>query len=191
MGSPSGRKDERLNARRWLNEAQRQLNDEYFFNAYFSAYVALVAASAASVMRRGGNQIDRDDDCAERIAIESSMKNDAKNIDDFLIGPGRTDRDRLCRRQVEYGDDYLIAKSSNVELNISRDRLLEYWSPIRTERLSLIEAEDQALQLANLFRIVRNRLFHGRKMYDRGGPDADLFERLTPVLLGVVDVMSK
>jgi hypothetical protein len=54
---------------------------------------------------------------------------------------------------------------------------------------SKAEIKNQALYLGVIFRKIRNRLFHGGKMNDPHGTDADLLMRLNPILFGVVEVI--
>ncbi len=199
MNSPHLRRDERklgdrsVFAREWLEDAKRHQKEQRVFSAFFSAYIALVAASCQMAGDSGASQryAKRSDEQFERSAIESALKYRAKHLDDFLKSDnGKKIATRLWQREVPEGEKFKIIESSNdPELEEAARLLYENWLPVSLAGKPLISPEVQAEKLGYLLRKIRNRLFHGQKMNDPNGADADLLERINPLLIGVVEVI--
>lgn len=185
------KRDYELNAFKWLIQARESLDRGQVFNAYFSAYVALVAAATNRCIRTGGMSGDSDDEQFESKAINTVFRSMAPQIHEYLFSSeGKLECSRLRARSVDGdGDAQMIGAPRGSSLESSRDRLIDFWNPLRAP-LSPREVEEQAEHLATLFRNVRNRLFHGQKSYDNQGPDADLLRCAAPILIGVVQVID-
>ena len=191
MGTSS---DGKLKAQVWLRHAKQSLEQDNVFNGYFEAYIALASTAANLAVSQGRYSSSNRDDVDEGVAIEDAMIGRAKDINQFLESPEGTKlRCDLWNRDVagEDGARIIGEVGSNDMLRNSRTRLGAFWSPIRSGTLSEREVEEQARHLAFLFRVVRNRLFHGTKIYDRHGSDADLLRKVAPIVIGVVEVLAQ
>ena len=83
----------------------------------------------------------------------------------------------------------MIGSVNDSELLTATAFLFSLWSPLANLSKGKIEIVSQANNLGLIFRKVRNRLFHGGKMNDPNGTDADLLNRLNPILFGVIEVL--
>ena len=180
-------------AREWLEDARLQQDERRVFSAFFSGYVALVAASSQMAgdygeYKRYENQLDEH---LERKAIEFAMAERANEIDEYLISQNGMSATTLLRsREVPEGEKFrMIGSVNDSELMTATSFLFSLWSPLANSSKSKVEIVSQANNLGLIFRKVRNRLFHGGKMNDPNGTDADLLERLNPILIGVVEVL--
>lgn len=199
MNQPQLRRAERrlgdrsIFAREWLEDARRNHEEQRFFSAFFAAYIALVAASCQLAGDSG--EVKRyaksSDEHFEKLAIECALKYRAQQLDDFLKSEnGRRITTRLWQREVPEGERFKIIDSSNdLELEKATKLLYEKWLPVSLADRSLITPEVQAEMVGLLLRKIRNRLFHGEKMNDPNGADADLLERVNPLLISVVEVI--
>ena len=180
-------------AREWLEDARLQQEERRVFSAFFSGYVALVAASSQMAGDHGvyKRYEKQPDEHLERKAIEFAMTQRAVEIDKFLISDeGVRATSSLRSREVPEGDNFkMIGSVNDSELLTATAFLFSLWSPLANLSKGKIEIVSQANNLGLIFRKVRNRLFHGGKMNDPNGTDADLLERLNPILFGIVEVL--
>lgn len=180
-------------AREWLEDARLQQEERRVFSAFFSGYVALVAASSQMAGDHGEYKRyeKHPDERLERKAIEFAMTQRAVEIDKFLISEeGVRATSSLRSREVPEGDNFkMIGSVNDSELLTATAFLFSLWSPLANLSKGKIEIASQANNLGLIFRKVRNRLFHGGKMNDPNGTDADLLERLNPILFGIVEVL--
>ena len=180
-------------AREWLGDARLQQEERRVFSAFFSGYVALVAAASQMAgdhgeFQRYANQLD---DHLERKAIEFALSNRSVEIDNFIISQeGVRATGSLRSREVPEGEEFkMIGSVNDSELMMAASSLFGLWSPLANSSKSKTDIKNQAKYLGLVFRKVRNRLFHGGKMNDPHGSDADLLERINPILFGVVEVL--
>ncbi len=194
--SPQPRNEMRLGersdfAREWLKDAQIQQENRKVFSAFFSGYIALVAAAAQIAADEGAfrQYANQSDEHLERKAIEFAMNAYAVPIDEFIkSAEGANAAQMLRSREVPEGEEFkLIGSVSDPDLTKAASHLYSLWSPLAATTKSDEDITSQALNLAIVFRKVRNRLFHGGKMNDPQGTDADLLERLNRILFGVVE----
>jgi len=180
-------------ARQWLRDAVSHQEERRVFSAFFSGYVALIAASWQLAINHGQFQKDSNmaDETQERKAIEFAMSKRSIEIDRFITSEdGKRVTTSLRIREVPEGDDFkMIGSLSDSELKGVTSFLYELWSPLGHLTKNREEIKNQADGLGLVFRKVRNRLFHGGKLNDPNGTDADLLEHLNPILFGVVEVL--
>ena len=180
-------------AREWLEDARDQQDEKRVFSAFFSGYIALVAASSQMAgdhgeFRKYENQLD---DHLERKAIEFAMSERSGQINKFIHSQdGARAVGSLRLREVPEGEEFkMIGSVNDAEFKEIVAFLFSLWSPLADSTKSPTDITNQANYLGLVFRKVRNRLFHGGKMNDPNGTDADLLERLNPILFGVVEVL--
>ena len=177
-------------AREWLSDARAHYENKSYFSSYFSAYVALVAASTQFMADSGKSKQmgmgKKFEELIEITSINKAMKFNAGKIDKFLSSEeGKLAKNNLRMREVPGSETIrIIGDGTDEELREAGHWLYQCWSPLNSE---IIDIELQAQKLALIFRKVRNRLFHGEKAINLGGSDADLLERLNPILFGVVE----
>lgn len=182
-------------AREWLRSARDQQARGEVFSAYFSAYVALTVCCAQ--IRGDRNEKvtldDQHDENLEKDAIEAAFKFKYREISDFLDGEhGKRLTAAIWQREIlENKDARIIGPGTSEELKQAALRLSKFFSPSRFEPLSPSEQAEQAQELTVVFRKVRNRLFHGGKMNDPNGSDADLLGKLNPLLIEIVEILQK
>jgi len=182
-------------AREWLRSARDQQARGDVFSAYFSAYVALTVCCAQ--IRGDRNEKvtldDRHDETLEKDAIEAAFKYKHREISDFLDGEhGKRLTAAIWQREIlENKDARIIGPGTSEELKQAALRLSKFFSPSRFEPLSPPELVEQAQELTVVFRKVRNRLFHGGKMNDPNGSDADLLGKLNPLLIEIVEILQQ
>ena len=179
-------------ARRWHDEAQRYLKEKDFFSAYFAGYISLAVFSALFYSENCGGPTETADDQWESKAIRYTLEKRAAALSLTLAGPPVPPEVADLRSRVVHGvgDRPIMGAQSQPDdaLDMSTKTLYDLWSPLRTMGLTQAEADRHARALETVFRKVRNRLFHGQKDYGVD-TDADLLERLTPVLLTVVTAL--
>jgi hypothetical protein len=180
-------------SREWLEDARLQQEQGRVFSAFFSGYIALVAASSQlsgdhGAFQKYANQMDEH---LEREAIEFAVAERSIGIEKFLSSSeGKQAKNLLRNREVPEGEDFkMIGSVRDLELTSAATYLFNLWSPISSGLRSKAEIKNQALYLGVVFRKIRNRLFHGGKMNDPHGTDADLLMRLNPILFEVVEVI--
>lgn len=178
-------------AREWLEDARSQQEVRRVFSAFFSGYVALVAASSQMAGDHGEfkKYVNQSDEQLERKAIEFAIICRAVEINNYLVSvDGVRATSSLRNRVVPEGDEFkMIGPVNDSELTAATSYLYDIWSPLVGSSMSNSEMIRQANNLGIIFRKIRNRLFHGGKMNDPNGSDADLLERLNPILFGVVE----
>ncbi len=178
-------------AREWLEDARVQQENRKVFSAFFSGYVALVACATQIAADEGAfrTYANQPDELLEREAIEFAMKAYSVGINKFITSAEGARVTGLMRsREVPEGDEFkMIGSVNDPELTEAASHLYSLWSPLAVATKSGEDVTSQAANLAIVFRKVRNRLFHGGKMCDPHGTDADLLERLNQVLFGVVE----
>ena len=179
-------------AREWLDSARKQQNTGQVFSAFFSAYIAL-AVCATQIMGDSGNGPKGDDENWEREAIEKAMNYKHKEIAAFLeTDNGIRIKQAIWQREIpENKDIQIIGSVDDPVLQQAARNLTTFFRPLRNSPLTTKEKISQAQDLSILFRKVRNRLFHGRKMNDPDGTDADLLNKLNPLLIEIVEILQK
>ena len=179
-------------AREWLDSARKQQNTGQVFSAFFSAYIAL-AVCATQIMGDSGNGPNGDDENWEREAIEKAMNYKHKEIAAFLeTDNGIRIKQAIWQREIpENKDIQIIGSVDDPVLQQAARNLTTFFKPLRNSPLTTKEKISQAQDLSILFRKVRNRLFHGRKMNDPDGTDAELLNKLNPLLIEIVEILQK
>ena len=179
-------------AREWLDSARKQQNTGQVFSAFFSAYIAL-AVCATQIMGDSGNGPNGDDENWEREAIEKAMNYKHKEIAAFLeTDNGIRIKQAIWQREIpENKDIQIIGSVDDPVLQRAARNLTTFFRPLRNSPLTTNEKISQAQDLSILFRKVRNRLFHGRKMNDPDGTDAELLNKLNPLLIEIVEILQK
>jgi hypothetical protein len=179
-------------AREWLDSARKQQNTGQVFSAYFSAYIALVVC-ATQIMGDSGNGPKGDDENWEKEAIEKAMDFKHKEIAAFLeTDYGIQIKQAIWQREIPENENIqIIGPENDPVLQQVAQRLSSYFRPLRNSPLNPKEKINQARDLSRLFRKVRNRLFHGRKMNDPEGTDAELLTKLNPLLIEVVEILQQ
>ena len=178
-------------AREWLEDARIQQENRKVFSAFFSGYIALVACATQIAADEGAfrTYANQPDELLEREAIEFAMKAHSVGIDVFIKSAEGVRATGLLRnREVPEGEEFkMIGSVSDPDLTEAASHLYRLWSPLESATKSGEDVFSQAANLAIVFRKVRNRLFHGGKMIDPQGTDAELLERLNLILFGVVE----
>ena len=179
-------------AREWLDSARKQQNIGQVFSAFFSAYIALVVC-ATQIMGDSGNGPKGDDENWEKVAIEKAIDYKRTEIAAFLeTDSGKQIKQAIWQREIPENKNIQILGPENDQvLQRVAKNLSSYFRPLRNSPLNLTEKINQARDLSILFRKVRNRLFHGRKMNDPEGTDAELLNKLNPLLIEVVEILQQ
>jgi hypothetical protein len=179
-------------AREWLDSARKQQNTSQVFSAFFSAYIAL-AVCATQIMGDSGNGPKGDDENWEKLAIEKAMNYKHKEIAAFLeTVNGIRIKQAIWQREIpENQNIHIIGPGNDRDLEQVTKNLSSYFRPLRNSPLNPNEKINQARDLSTLFRKVRNRLFHGGKLNDPEGSDAELLNKLNPLLIEIVEILQK
>jgi len=179
-------------AREWLDSARKQQNTGQVFSAYFSAYIALVVC-ATQIMGDNGYGPKGNDEHWEKKAVKKAMQYKHKEIAAFLeTDSGKQIKRAIWQREIPENENIqIIGPENDPVLQQVAKNLSSYFRPLRNSTLNLIEQNNQARDLSILFRKVRNRLFHGRKMNDPEGTDAELLNKLNPLLIEVVEILQQ
>ena len=179
-------------AREWLDSARKQQNTGQVFSAFFSAYIAL-AVCATQIMGDSGNGPKGDDENWEREAIEKAMNYKHKEIAALLeTENGTRIKHAIWQREIPENENFrIIGPGDDEVLKQAAINLSSYFTPSRNSLLSPQEKINLAKDLSTLFRKVRNRLFHGGKMNDPEGSDAELLDKLNPLLIEVVEILQQ
>ena len=199
MGANSGRvvvsvNDRSYFGRQWLDQAKSAYADGHVFSAFFSGYIALVCSATqmmADSSKSGRIQRNYDDDAWERKSIEESFTMRSRQIAEFVdsdLGKRITGQLRLREIPGE-ANSRIISTSGDQQFSKTVDLLNDFWSPVRMTPWNDASWEAHAKACAYLLRRVRNRLFHGEKLNDPNGSDAELLERLNPLLFGIVEIV--
>jgi hypothetical protein len=179
-------------AREWLDSARKQQNTGQVFSAFFSAYIALVVC-ATQIMGDSGNGPIGDDEKWEREAIEKAMNYKHKEIAAQLETEiGTRIKHAIWQREIPENENFrIIGPGDDKVLKQAAINLSSYFTPSRNSPLSPQEKINQAKDLSTLFRKVRNKLFHGGKMNDPEGSDAEVLNKLNPLLIEVVEILQR
>ena len=179
-------------AREWLDSARKQQSTGQVFSAFFSAYIALVVC-ATQIMGDSGNGPMGDDENWEKMAIEKAMNYKRKEIAVFLeTDSGKQIKQAIWQREIPENENIqIIGPENDRNLQLVAKNLSSYFRPLRNSPLNQTDQTNQARDLSILFRKVRNRLFHGRKMNDPEGTDAELLNKLNPLLIEVVEILQQ
>jgi len=179
-------------ARQWLHSARKQQDSGEVFSAFFSAYIALVVCATQVLGDRSSGPNGEDQDW-ERDAVVKALNYKRKEIATFLeTKSGTRIKQAIWQREIPENENIRIIGSANdEELKQVAKSLSSYFSPLRLIPLNPTEEINQALDLSTLFRKVRNRLFHGGKMNDPEGSDAELLNKLNPLLIEIVEILQK
>ena len=179
-------------AREWLDSARKQQITGQVFSAYFSAYIALVVC-ATQIMGDNGDGPKGNDEHWEKKAVRKAMKHKHKEIAAFLeTDSGIRIKQAIWQREIpENKNNQIIGPENDAVLQQVAKNLSAFFRPLRISPLTPSEKINQAQDLSILFRKVRNRLFHGRKMNDPEGTDAELLNKLNPLLIEIVEILQK
>jgi hypothetical protein len=179
-------------AREWLDSARNQQNIGQVFSAFFSAYIALVVC-AIQIMGDSGNSPKGDDENWEKVAIEKAMHYKRKEIAAFLeTDSGKQIKHAIWQREIPENENIqIIGPENDPKLQLVAKNLSSYFRPLRNSPLNQTDLTNQSRDLSILFRKVRIRLFHGRKMNDPEGTDAELLNKLNPLLIEVVEILQQ
>ena len=179
-------------AREWLDSARKQQYIGQVFSAFFSAYIALVVC-ATQIMGDSGNGPKGDDENWEKMAIEKAMHYKRTEIAAFLeTDSGKQIKQAIWQREIPENENIqIIGPENDQNLQQVAKNLSSYFRPLRNLPLNPTDQTNQARDLSILFRKVRNRLFHGRKMNDPEGTDAELLNKLNPLLIEVVEILQQ
>jgi hypothetical protein len=180
--------------RQWLDRAKIAYADGDVFSSFFSGYIALVGSATqmmADSSKSGRIQKSNDDDAWEWVSIEESFTIRARQIAEFVDSDlGRKITGRLRLREIPgESNSRIISTSGDQQFSKAVDLLNDFWSPVRMMSWDDSSLEVHAKACAYLFRRVRNRLFHGEKLNDPDGSDAELLERLNPLLFEIVEIV--
>jgi hypothetical protein len=198
MSDPSARKVQRVSDRwrfggEWLQNGRRAFGDGDVFGAFFYSYIALVCAATQVIADNGSQgQVERaDDEKWEGAAIRQALVLQSVELSRWIESPeGRRVTSSLRLREVPGGSESKIVGTDDDKYFAKIVGYLDsFWNPNRTQPLSKQEMNLHAECCAYLLRRIRNRLFHGQKTYDRQGADADLLDKIDPLLSGIVEVL--
>jgi hypothetical protein len=144
-------------------------------------------------MGDSGNGPIGDDENWEREAIEKAMKFKHKEIASFLdTDNGVRIKQAIWQREIpENKNIQIIGAENDPVLQQVAKNLSAFFRPLQNSPLTPSEKINQSQDLSILFRKVRNRLFHGRKMNDPEGTDAELLNKLNPLLIEVVEILQR
>ena len=179
-------------AREWLDSARKQQSTGQVFSAFFSAYIALVVC-ATQIMGDTGNGPIGDDENWEREAIEKAMNYKHREIAAQLETEiGTRIKHAIWQREIPENENFrIIGPGDDEVLKQAAINLSSFFTPSRNSPLSPQEKINQAKNLSTLFRKVRNKLFHGGKMNDPEGSDAEVLNKLNPLLIEVVEILQR
>lgn len=180
-------------ARQWLDSARKQQSSGQVFSAFFSAYIALVVCSTQIKGDKSSKVPLSDDEMWESEAIAEAMDLKFQEIASFLeTDIGIQIKQSLWQREIPENQNIrIIGPANDGTLQKAARNLANYFRPGRLSTLTKNEKIDQARQLSTVFRKVRNRLFHGGKMNDPEGSDAEFLSKLNPLLIEVVEILQK
>jgi hypothetical protein len=198
MSHPSARKVQRVSDRwrfggEWLQNGRLAFGDGDVFGAFFYSYIALVCAATQVIADNGsqGKVEKADDEKWEGAAIRQALELQSVELNRWIESPeGKRVTSSLRLREVPGSSESKIVATDDDEYFAKVVGYLDsFWNPNRTQPLSKQEMKLQAECCAYLLRRIRNRLFHGQKTYDRQGADADLLDKIDPLLIGIVEVL--
>ena len=198
MGMPQSRTiqnvhDRSFFGRQWLQKGRDAHAVGDVFSAFFSGYIALIC-SATQLMADSSTTKkiqNRNDESWEKEAIERSFRMRANEIAGLIESDeGKRIVNSLRLREIP-GDSRskIISTVGDPKFADVTEKLDAFWSPARMSQLSEKEATDHAEFCAYLLRRVRNRLFHGEKLNDPHGSDAELLDKLNPLLFEITEIL--
>ena len=98
----------------------------------------------------------------------------------------------IWQREIPENENFrIIGPADDEVLKQAAINLSSFFTPSRNSPLSPQEKINQAKDLSTLFRKVRNKLFHGGKMNDPEGSDAEVLNKLNPLLIEVVEILQR
>lgn len=178
----------------WLDQAKSAYAVGDVFSAFFSGYIALVCGATqlmADSSKSGRIQRSNDDEAWERKSIEESFTMRARQIAEFVDSDsGRKITGQLRLREIPgEANSRIISASGDQQFSETVNLLSDFWSPVRMMPWNDASSEEHAKACAYLLRRVRNRLFHGEKLNDPNGSDAELLLHLNPLLFEIVEIV--
>ena len=178
-------------ARQWLNSARKQQETGQVFSAFFSAYISLVCC-ATQIMSDNGEKPQGDDDKWEGETITKAFVERRNKISDFLqTNVGKQLKISIWQREIpEDSKARVMGAGNDYQLSVAVKTIENYFKPSGPTSLTDGEKKTLCIQLALLFRKVRNRLFHGEKMYDENGDNGVFLEKLNPLLIEIVEILQ-
>jgi hypothetical protein len=184
-------KDRYRFAEGWMSDAKQQHQEDRVFSGFFSGYVAFVVNSFQVAADCGRKFEKISDERLEIAAIEFAVKERSELIDDFIISAkGQEATGLLRQRKVPDGEQFqMIGSNNDLDLKSATLFLFDLWNPENIRAKNPTEIKNQAQYLSVVFRKIRNRLFHGEKLRDPKGTDADLLKCVNPILFGVVEAL--
>jgi hypothetical protein len=178
-------------ARQWLKSARAQQDNNDVFSAYFSAYIALVACVTQIAGDKSGKLPSGDDEKWERQQVADAFILKSRQIAVFLeTNQGMRIKEVIWQREIPEGEKLrIIGPGLDTELTFAAQQLERFFRP--GTQVNSVEYGEQSRQLSILFSKVRNRLFHGGKMYDPEGTDAEFLQKINPLLIEIVEILLK
>jgi hypothetical protein len=179
--------------RQWLQRGRDSHVVGDVFSAFFAGYIALIC-SATQLMADSSTTKKiqkRNDETWEREAIEQAFRMRASEIAELIRSDKGTRIVNSLRLREIPGDSRskIIGSVGDSTFAEATGNLDAFWSPARTSQWSDDEVIEHAEACAYLLRRVRNRLFHGEKMNDPHGSDADLLDKLNPLLFEITEIV--
>lgn len=180
--------------REWLRQAKASFERGDVFSAYFSGYIALVCSTTqlmADSSKSGRIQKENNDEAWEQKSIQEALNIRAQQLAVFVdsdVGQRITNKLRL-RDIPGDSDSRIISTAGDQDFKEIIDCLNECWSPLSTKPWNDSSRIAHAKACGYLLRRVRNRLFHGEKLNDPNGSDAELLEGLNPFLFEIVEIV--
>jgi hypothetical protein len=189
-------RDRSVFANEWLRSAKEKHSDGDVVGGFFAGYVSLVCSATQVVANHqlmGPRELSEDDDRWEGKAIELAFCEKRRDLMAYVISErGRAAVSNLSLREVPGQTSSRILNTSNDEVfRRVTDNLVQFWNPLRSRSWSDEDLRSHSADLAFLLRRIRNRLFHGEKMNDQHGDDADLLNRVNVVLFGIVEILLR
>jgi len=180
--------------RQWLSQAKASFGQGDVFSAYFSGYIALVCSATqlmADSSKSGRITKENNDEAWEQKSIEEALIMRAQQLAAFVDSEaGRKIIDKLRLRAIPGDNDSrIISTVGDPHFRETVDRLNGCWSPLSSSSWTDSTRTAHAKACANLLRRVRNRLFHGEKLNDPSGSDAELLDGLSPLLFEIVEIV--
>ena len=181
-----------LSAKEWLKNAREQQAKHQVFSAYFSAYIALVCC-ATQIMSDNGIKLQGDEDKWEGQSITKAFVDKRKEISAFLqTDTGKKIKETIWQREIpEDSNATIMGAGNDYQLSDATKTLGKYFKPGGPTNLNDAEMKLLCTQIALLFRKVRNRLFHGQKIYDERGDNGEFLEMLNPLLIEIVEILQR
>ena len=135
-------------------------------------------------MKQEHEQINKKTESEQFVDLEAKIVNLIKQIE-------QKSTDLQSKENVVRQAITAHSNSNDEVLKQAAINLSSYFTPSRNSPLSPQQEINQAKDLSTLFRKVRNRLFHGGKIHDQEGSDAELLNKLNPLLIEIVEILQK